>query len=65
MPIEIKSNETEYIRKEWMHQEDMNLEKETNHVLHLKHLKAYENIFLKKPKVKQFWKDRLWFGLWQ
>lgn len=45
MPIEIKNNETEYIRKEWMHPEDMNLEKETNHVLYLKHLKAYEYIF--------------------
>ena len=37
-----ENNTSNYIRKEWMHPEDMNLEKPSNMVLYLKHLKAYE-----------------------
>ncbi len=44
MLIKADNAKKEYVRKEWMHPEDMDLEKATNHVLYLKHLKAYEFI---------------------
>ncbi len=38
------NNSKLYARKEWMHPEDMDLENPSNHVLYLKHLKAYEYV---------------------
>jgi len=38
-----QNNNTLYDRKEWMHPEDLDLTVPENHVLYLKHLKAYEH----------------------